>query len=156
MLRTLHITIGIEYQQKELFEKALLDHNINFEMDGGHLPKKVSPYYKELDIIPCRYYLSGSKDWKDVINNPQNMNLYDEFSKPFYIFLLQNEFINNYLKQFYALEKFKDFFIPNGSHLLCSYDSYIQHEDVITFGSETINNLSRLGLGIDYNHACYD
>ncbi|WP_347452722.1 hypothetical protein [Acinetobacter thermotolerans] len=70
MLRTLHITIGIEYQQKELFEKALLDHNINFEMDGGHLPKKVSPYYKELDIIPCRYYLSGSKDWKDVINRP--------------------------------------------------------------------------------------
>ena len=125
-------------------------------MSGGRVPKRVSPYYKDLDIIPCLYYVSGSKDWKDVINDPQNANPYDIFSKPFHIFLLQNEFINNYLNQFSALEKVKDFFIPNGSHLLCSYDGYIQHQDIITFGPDTINNLSRLGLGIDYNHACYD
>jgi hypothetical protein len=156
MLRTLHISIGIEYRQKELFEKALIDNNINFEMYGGGVPKRVSPYYKDLDIVPCHYSFSGSKDWKDVINDPKNVNPYDGFSEPFHIFLLQNEFINNYLNQFFALEKVKDFFIPNGSHLLCSYDSYIQHEDVITFGSDTINNLSRLGLGIDYNHASYD
>ena len=156
MLRTLHISIGIEYRQKELFEKALINNNINFEMSGGELPKRVDPYYKDLDIIPCRYYVSGSKDWKDVINDPKNVNQYDGLSKPFNIFLLQNKFINNYLNQFSALETAKGFFIPNGSYLLCSYDGYIQHEDIITFGSDTINNLSRLGLGIDYNHACYD
>ncbi|WP_168378623.1 hypothetical protein [Acinetobacter cumulans] len=156
MLRTLHIRIGIEYRQKEIFEKALIDNNINFEMSEGRIPKRVSPYYKDLDIIPCFYYVSGSKDWKDVLNDPQNVNQYDNFSEPFHIFLLQNEFINNYLNQFSALGKVKAFFIPNGSHLLCSYDGYIQHEDIIMFGSDTINNLSRLGLGVDYNHACYD
>ena len=156
MLRTLHISIGIEYRQKELFEKALINNNINFEMSGGELPKRVDPYYKDLDIIPCHYYLLGSKDWKEVIKDPKNINQYDEFSEPFHIFLLQNKFINNYLNQFSTLEKVKDFFIPNGSRLICSYDNYIQHEDIISFGSETINNLSRLGLGVDYNHALYD
>ena len=50
MLRTLHICIGIEYRQKELFKKALINNNINFEMSGGNLPKRVGPYYKDLDI----------------------------------------------------------------------------------------------------------
>ena len=156
MLRTLHLCLKIEYQQKELFQQALIDHKINFEMPGGKIPKKVSPFDQDLGIIPCYYYLNESKDWKDILQEHRNTHQNDALCAPFDIFILQNHFINDYLNQFIALEKVKSFFIPTGSHLLCSYDDYIQHEDVISFGSETINNLSKLGLGIDYNHACYD
>lgn len=125
-------------------------------MSGGKMTKKISPFDRDSGIIPCYYYLNGSQDWKDILQEYKNVNPDDGFFEPYAIFLLQNQFLNNYLNQFNALEKVKAFFIPNGSHLLCSYDDYIQHEDVISFGSDTINSLSRLGLGIDYNHACYD
>ena len=156
MLRKLHLCLKIEYRQKELFKQALIDHNINFDMSGGKIPKKVSPFDQESGIIPCYYYLNGSQDWKDVLQEDKNVHSHDGFYEPSRIFTLQNQFINQYLNQFIALEKVKSFFIPNGSYLLCSYDEYIQHEDAISFCSDTINSLSRLGVGIDYNHACYD
>lgn len=144
MFKIASITIVIDVNKRDLFHETLKKFKISLDIGEGRCPKVIGSYYENLRIVPCRYYLKSSDNFEIFLEK-------STINDPFENYILINKFINDYLNNFKELEMIKDFFIL-GTHLMLIFTGEIKHDDIIDFTMDTIGHISRLGLGISYNH----
>lgn len=141
MFKRLAITLRIDINDKEIFEKLLIKHQIPIN-PKAITPRVNDPYYTKKNIIVCNYYSFASE-----LTDYEKITLATRLQEHVAI----NKYLNKYLDKYKNLKYLKEYLLDS-SHLLLIFEGIINHDDIVEFTSETIFNLANIGLGISYNH----